>query len=80
MRLKISITNNGSYDVGEWQKEVMPSPRVTGTSVLLPNGKVLLINGAKVREGYRRESGQGGVKGKHGYRRERVDGVCGAML
>lgn len=57
MRLKITITKNGTYDVGQWQKEVMPSPRVTGTSVLLPNGKVLLINGAKVRDSRSRGEG-----------------------
>ncbi|PNW71509.1 hypothetical protein CHLRE_16g657250v5 [Chlamydomonas reinhardtii] len=47
MRLKIKILPNGTYDVGQWQAETMPSPRVSGTSVLLPNGMVLLINGAK---------------------------------
>lgn len=48
MRLKIKILNNGSYDIGNWTMERMPSPRVSGTSVLLPNGLILLINGAKV--------------------------------
>ncbi len=47
MRLKIKILPDGSYDVGKWQAETMPSPRVSGTSVLLPNGMVLLVNGAK---------------------------------
>ncbi|GIL87067.1 hypothetical protein Vretimale_14230 [Volvox reticuliferus] len=47
MRLKIKVLENGSYDIGEWQMERMPLPRVSGSAVLLPNGQVLLINGAK---------------------------------
>ncbi|EFJ44399.1 glyoxal or galactose oxidase [Volvox carteri f. nagariensis] len=47
MRLKIKILEDSAYEIGEWQMERMPLPRVSGSAVLLPNGQVLLINGAK---------------------------------
>ncbi|KXZ52550.1 hypothetical protein GPECTOR_9g594 [Gonium pectorale] len=59
MRLKINIRPNGTYEVGSWAAESMPSPRVSGSSVLLPNGDVLLINGAK--RGQLGDAAQGGV-------------------
>ncbi|KAK6126884.1 hypothetical protein DH2020_039379 [Rehmannia glutinosa] len=31
----------------QWEKEDMPSPRVMGDMLLLPNGDILIINGAK---------------------------------
>ncbi|KAG2485822.1 hypothetical protein HYH03_015532 [Edaphochlamys debaryana] len=59
MRLKIQINDDGSYDVGQWAVEDMPSPRVSGSAVLLPNGQVLLINGAQ--RGLLGDAAAGGV-------------------
>ncbi|GFR50256.1 hypothetical protein Agub_g12442 [Astrephomene gubernaculifera] len=59
MRLKITCNDNGTYTIGSWQSEKMPSPRVSGSSVLLPNGQVLLINGAK--RGLLGDAAAGGV-------------------
>lgn len=36
---------------GSWVGENLGSPRLMGDSVLLPNGKVVLLNGAQVRRG-----------------------------
>ncbi|EFJ45763.1 hypothetical protein VOLCADRAFT_105842 [Volvox carteri f. nagariensis] len=47
VRLKINILEDNTYEIGEWKRAVMPLPRVSGSAVLLPNGQVLLINGAK---------------------------------
>ncbi|CAA0830154.1 glyoxal oxidase-related protein [Striga hermonthica] len=38
---------NLNVEGGQWEKEDMPSPRVMGDMLLLPNGDVLMINGAK---------------------------------
>ncbi|GER28802.1 glyoxal oxidase-related protein [Striga asiatica] len=40
-RLNLNVENR------QWEKEDMPSPRVMGDMLLLPNGDVLMINGAK---------------------------------
>lgn len=40
---------NGKYDISDWVEETMSSPRVMGDSILLPNGKVVILNGAQVR-------------------------------
>lgn len=40
---RIQITKPGSA----WKKETMPSPRVMGDMLILPTGKLLLINGAQ---------------------------------
>ncbi len=37
------------YEFSEWVEEDMGIPRVMGDSVLLPNGDVVLLNGAQVR-------------------------------
>jgi len=37
------LMNNGT----SWQEETMPHPRVGGLSVTLPNGEILIMNGAK---------------------------------
>ncbi|WIA21233.1 hypothetical protein OEZ85_000475 [Tetradesmus obliquus] len=39
-----------SHSMGQWEEETMPGPRCQHDSTVLPNGKVLLING--VEEGY----------------------------
>lgn len=41
-RLRLSVEEDA-----EWEKEDMPSPRVMGDMLLLPNGDMLIINGAK---------------------------------
>lgn len=40
---RIQITKPGA----KWKKETMPSPRVMGDMLILPTGKLLLLNGAK---------------------------------
>lgn len=66
MRLRIDATaaggtgGTGGYSLGAgWQKEKMPSPRVSHSAVLLPNGKVVLIGGAKA--GLLGDAAAGGV-------------------
>lgn len=60
MRLRIEITlpepgettSKETYSFGDgWRKMKMPSPRVSHSMVLMPNGHVTLINGAQVRFG-----------------------------
>ncbi|KAL6560912.1 hypothetical protein OROHE_006089 [Orobanche hederae] len=43
-RLNLNVQAGGNH---EWDMEDMPSPRVMGDMLLLPNGDVLIINGAK---------------------------------
>jgi hypothetical protein len=64
MRLGITISStNGSYSFGNgWQAEVMPTPRVVFSSVLLPNGFVLLMGGAMVSETGTGGGGQGAAR------------------
>ncbi len=38
----------GSYDFTGWMEELMESKRVMADAVLLPNGKVVVLNGAGV--------------------------------
>ena len=60
MRLRIDAVATGGYSTGDgWQMETMPSPRVSHSSVLLPNGKVLLMGGAKA--GLLGDAAAGGV-------------------
>ncbi|KZW01402.1 hypothetical protein EXIGLDRAFT_603030 [Exidia glandulosa HHB12029] len=56
-RLEISIAGIRAG----WQVEQMPGPRVMPDAVLMPDGKVLIVNGA--RTGY---SGYGNVRGQVG--------------
>ncbi|KAL6752384.1 glyoxal or galactose oxidase [Haematococcus lacustris] len=49
-RIKVLINGTGSnatYRYNGWQSERMLSPRVMPDAVLLPNGQVVIINGAK---------------------------------
>ncbi|KAG1658174.1 hypothetical protein FOA52_006935 [Chlamydomonas sp. UWO 241] len=60
MRLRVNATADGGVSTGDgWQMEEMPSPRVSHSSVLLPNGKVILIGGAKA--GLLGDAAAGGV-------------------
>lgn len=43
--------NNNMYSFGSWIAEEMPKPRILLSSVLLPNGKIVLVNGAEAGVG-----------------------------
>ena len=49
-RLRMTVNaSSGGYDfAGGWAAEVMLVARLMPDSVLLPNGKVVILNGAKV--------------------------------
>lgn len=52
---RLTLTWNatsGSYDFTGWMEELMESKRVMADSVLLPNGKVVILNGAGVSEAW----------------------------
>ena len=61
--LRIAVTlptaKNSSYGWGAWVTEFMGSPRVMPDSVLLPNGVVILLNGAQA--GLAGDSSSGGL-------------------
>lgn len=48
LRLSVTISAAGAYTFGPWVVEQMPAPRCHFDTVLLPNGKVMLINGAEM--------------------------------
>ena len=51
LRIALTINPNGQsprYQWGAWQAEQMPGPRCLADSVLLPNGDILILNGAQV--------------------------------
>ncbi len=52
---------SGNYTIvgGGWQQEVMGGPRLMGDVVLLPNGKVVMMNGAQVSERFGIHLGKG---------------------
>ena len=60
IRLAISMPNetSPSYGIGSWVQETMGSPRVMPDSVLLPNGVIVVLNGAM--QGLAGDSASGG--------------------
>ena len=57
--LQIDTNADGSYKIGKWVSEKMPSPRLSHSSLLLPNGKIILMGGAK--RGQLGDAAAGGV-------------------
>ena len=50
-RIGVSPTPSGGYSFGSgWTREAMGYARVMPDSVLLPNGRVIILNGAQVRQ------------------------------
>lgn len=63
IRIRVTPTNGtwqqgGAYSFDGWEQEFMGSPRVMPDATLLPNGKVVMLNGAQI--GLAGDSASGG--------------------
>lgn len=48
MRIKLTLSPGEVYTLGDWEIEEMPGPRTITDAVLLPNNKIVVINGIQV--------------------------------
>lgn len=58
-KIKIGVDEAGNYTFSDWEMEDMGVPRVMGDAVTLPNGYVIVLNGAQ--QGLAGDNAQGGV-------------------
>jgi hypothetical protein len=49
-RITLTISAGGGHTFGQWLVEAMPGPRFLVDALSLPNGYIVLLNGAAVRK------------------------------